>query len=467
MDKIIYSVASYNRPDSLIKSIDSIYYQADEIFVTLNEYSDIPVELYDPKIKILISNNEKGDAYKFYPLQDSNGYYFTIDDDLIYPRNYSEYMISQIEKYKRKAIITLHGRSFSNFPIRGYYSNPTELYHFSKNLTSDKKVQFGGTGVMVFHTNLFKESIDYFRTPNMADVWIGKYAKDNLIDIICVRHKAGFILQQPIGDSIFGTSAKNDKIQTIVANESFQKKKVSVIIPTFNNIEYLDECLSSAVESCEPLGNFEILVGIDHCDKTLKYIKSKQYHPFIKFLFFNENVGPYVIKNTLASLAKSNILIFFDSDDVMKSDMVQRIVSDLATYDCVKPMYQNFKGRLDKTNPAFKKSSGLWGEGVFGIHKNLFLHYNGFEGWRCAADTDFIKRLDRNYIEIKLTSDLLFFRRLHDKGLTSDVKTNYESPLRKKYVEISNSKTDFGPLPKLSTAGFSLVYNNQNFDLVK
>ena len=49
MDKVIYNVSSYNRPETLIKAIDSSYNQCDVIIVALNSYDEFPLELYDKK----------------------------------------------------------------------------------------------------------------------------------------------------------------------------------------------------------------------------------------------------------------------------------------------------------------------------------------------------------------------------------------------------------------------------------
>ena len=58
MEKIIFNISSFNRPNSLIKSIESIYNQCDIINVFLNNYEDIPVELYDSKINLFIFENK-------------------------------------------------------------------------------------------------------------------------------------------------------------------------------------------------------------------------------------------------------------------------------------------------------------------------------------------------------------------------------------------------------------------------
>jgi len=453
MDKIIYNISSFNRAESLIKTVESIYHQSDVINITLNSYDEIPIELYDKKIKLFLSDNEKGDAYKFYNLINSNGYYLTIDDDLIYDKNYSQFMIDKIEEYNRKSIITIHGRNFQSFPINSYYSRTATVYHFRNEMVADEKVQFGGTGVMGFHTDLFKINMDYFKYPNMADVWIGKYAKENDIQIICAKHDKDFVKQQAFGDSIYSSDLKNDVKQTKLVNDCYNKSKISIIIPTFNNVEYIDECLQSIVESSKDY-SYEVLVGIDHCEKTLSYIKNNKFYGNIRFFYFQKNVGPYVIKNTLAKLSNCDILLFFDSDDIMKENMVKDCINLLSVYNMVKPMYHNFSGSLNKSEKKYEKSSGLWGEGVFAIKKSIFMHYNGFEDWRCAADSDFMARIYKNGISLQNSKNLHFYRRIHSKGLTSDPLTNYQSELRRKYVVLSKNKKNFGPLPTLVTSSF-------------
>lgn len=458
MDKIIYNIASYKRGDTLIKTVESIYNQCDIINITLNDYEEIPVELYDKKINLFISDNDRGDAYKFYKLMDSDGYFFTIDDDLIYPENYSQYMVDKVNQYGRKCIITLHARTFNSFPINSFYRHHSNVYHFKQLINNDVKVQFGGTGVMCFHTDLFKVPIEYFDRPNMADVWIGKYAKENDIDIICVKHNLGYVTQQNFKESIYEKDLRSDSIQTVLTNESYLNKEVSVIIPTFGNVDFLKECLDSVVKSCSELQNFEILVGIDKCEKTLKFVQDNIFDFRIKFFYFDENVGPYVIKNTLSKVSKSENLIFFDSDDVMSDNMISKIIDDLIVYECVKPMYHNFREKINYNDPKYKSYSNLFGEGVFGIRKHIFLHFNGFEGWRCAADSDFMVRAQKNNVTFKETEETLFYRRIHENGLTTNPETNYGSKLRKQYIQLTNSKTNFGPLNELKTSTFTRIY---------
>jgi glycosyltransferase involved in cell wall biosynthesis len=229
---------------------------------------------------------------------------------------------------------------------------------------------------------------------------------------------------------------------------------ISVIIPTFDNIEYIDETLDSIYKSGKDL-EYEILIGIDGCNKSLKYLKDKTYPDNTKIFFFPTNKGPYLIKNTLSTLAKYDNLLFFDSDDMMEENMIEYCLKSLDKYQCVKPRLRNFRiidGKI--TNESNRKN---WGEGVFAIHKKIFDYHNGFEGWLVAADSDFMNRLYKNNTSVELTQEILLLRRLHDKGLTSRPDTGLRSSLRSKYASISKSKKYFGPLPELKIAEYKPI----------
>jgi len=224
IEKIIVNVASYRRIESLVKTLESIIDQCDVVNVALNDFDGgLPSILYNDKINLFFTDNSRGDAFKFLTLKDSDGYYLTIDDDLIYPPTYVNDTIKKCQEFNNKKVVTYHGRNFSSFPIFSYYKSATERYTCLNRVDKDVKVQFGGTGVMCFHTSLMKIPINYFQNPNMADVWVGKYCIENNIDIICLKHDEGYIKYIPQKTTIYDLESKNDKIQSLVANSIYDK----------------------------------------------------------------------------------------------------------------------------------------------------------------------------------------------------------------------------------------------------
>jgi glycosyltransferase involved in cell wall biosynthesis len=210
-----------------------------------------------------------------------------------------------------------------------------------------------------------------------------------------------------------------------------QNYNLSVIIPTYKNTQYIDECINSIIESSQNQ-NVEVLVGIDSCEETLKHIKTKSYPGFIKFYLFEKNIGPYIIRNTLSQLTNSEKLLFFDSDDIMEKNMIKNTIERLDKYEVVRLKYQDFNN-----NGPQKQISH---EGVFAIDKKLFLSMNGFEPWVVAADSEFLIRLKRKNIQTHFTTDLQFKRRIHSQGLTSRRDTGIGSKLRESYSKLILNK---------------------------
>lgn len=231
-ERIVVNVASYKRTESLIRTLESIINQCDEINVALNDHymEEIPDFLHHKKINLFFTDNSIGDAFKFLNLEKVDGYYFSIDDDLIYPPTYVSDTIKRCKEFNNKKVITYHGRNFSSFPISSYYRSASERYACLTKVKNDVKVQFGGTGVMCFHTSLIKIPIDYFKNANMADVWIGKYCIENNIEIICLKHDEGYIKYIPQKSTIYNEESKSDKIQTDLVNGLFAPKIVETKI---------------------------------------------------------------------------------------------------------------------------------------------------------------------------------------------------------------------------------------------
>jgi glycosyltransferase involved in cell wall biosynthesis len=141
---------------------------------------------------------------------------------------------------------------------------------------------------------------------------------------------------------------------------------VTIVIPTFNNVEFLEETINSVVLSGLNY-KIEILVGIDGCEKTKEFVKTISFPHYVKFQYFTENGGPYTIKNTLVQIANSDKIIFFDSDDLMSEILIPKIVKVLDNYEITKFKYINFTNQ----NNILSKSKKLtaYAEGVFGVKK--------------------------------------------------------------------------------------------------
>ena len=241
---------------------------------------------------------------------------------------------------------------------------------------------------------------------------------------------------------------------------------ISVIVPTYNNEKYLKECIESIYRSGLDR-EYELLIGIDQCENTLDFIRNLEIDDKTRIFFFLRNGGPYIIKNTLAQIAKYDNLLFFDSDDVMEPQMIPVSEDGLEKFSIVRPKMRNF--RVINNKKVMDNNNRKWGEGVFAIKKSIFLGLNGFEGWRVAADSDFLGRLIKNRAKMWSTNEPLFLRRVHATSLTMSKETGFKSELRMKLAKQSKEKKYFGPLPNLAIGEYTEIFleNVESLNLKK
>lgn len=224
-DTVTVGIASMpSRIASLRLTINSIINQVDVIIVYLNNYNSVPDYLINPKIRIVNSCDalgDLGDAGKFYKSSEAKGYYFTIDDDLIYPDDYVKTAIYAIERYKRKSIITFHGRKFENSPVKSYYRGHSKALSCLRTVNYDEEITVPGTGVMAYHTDTIQFLISDFKASNMADIWAAKKAKKLNVNIMLIRHSAAWIKETKainFNESIYANVSFDDSYQTNVLN---------------------------------------------------------------------------------------------------------------------------------------------------------------------------------------------------------------------------------------------------------
>lgn len=184
------------RQNALKSALLSLYSQVDHIYVYLNDYREppsIPEITNVTYISALDTGIERGDAGKFYFLnQLPECIYFSVDDDLVYPQGYSDFLFRKLRDYGGNNIVTCHGRTLKP-EARDYYRDYLDVFHFSKAVLKDRVIHFGGTGVMAFHTGSVKAKFEDFPSSNMADLWMGLYAQKKQHPIYILTHPSKWI----------------------------------------------------------------------------------------------------------------------------------------------------------------------------------------------------------------------------------------------------------------------------------
>ena len=208
-----------SRGHVLFDTIESIYDQVDKIIIGLNGHKTIPKILQRDKIECHFLNNEKGDAAKFFKVPEE-GFFFSMDDDLIYPKDYVK---TTIKALKDHSVVSYHGRNF-DYPIASYYKSAKERYYCLEEVKKKVKVQVCGTGVTAFDCSKVKITYDKFLLPNMADIWFSLECKKQGHDIYVLPHKKGWIEynKKMNNDTIYEHMKDKDQAQTLIMNECFK-----------------------------------------------------------------------------------------------------------------------------------------------------------------------------------------------------------------------------------------------------
>lgn len=215
-----------------IKAIDSIYDQADEIRIYLNNFSEVPEEFKRDKIVTHIGEDLNATGKLFWALNPDE-YYFCIDDDLRYPSTYAKDMIQYLKTLKDKACLSLHGKILHPTPIKSYFrGGQARAFHCLKGFDTSTQVHIIGNGVSVFNTNEVKIDYTQFKYHHMDDIEVSLQLQKQNIPAIVIAHDVNYLgYEEP------------EKVEGVVTlyhqynnNDSTQTERVNSIKWKFHEI---------------------------------------------------------------------------------------------------------------------------------------------------------------------------------------------------------------------------------------
>ena len=106
--------------------------------------------------------------------------------------------------------------------------------------------------------------------------------------------------------------------------------KLSIIIPIYKVEKYIVECIESIC--CQLVEGVEVILVNDGTpDRSMEmakdYISNKYYHYLSRFVFIDqENQGQSAARNIALKKAKGKHIAFVDSDDILKSTYLLKII---------------------------------------------------------------------------------------------------------------------------------------------
>lgn len=175
---------------ALRAAVMSLLPQVDRLYLYLNRYQEVPAFLRANSKIIACTDTDGtrfGDAGKFWGLaQSPASVYLTCDDDIVYPPDYAARLATELAACDGQAIVGVHG-ALIHQPCRGYYDDGSRsVIHFEHALIRRRRVHVVGTGTAAFHSDVVRMTLDDFKHPNMADIWLARYAQQRGLPLFAV-----------------------------------------------------------------------------------------------------------------------------------------------------------------------------------------------------------------------------------------------------------------------------------------
>ena len=223
---------------------------------------------------------------------------------------------------------------------------------------------------------------------------------------------------------------------------------VSIIVPCYNQAQYLDESLHSIFN--QTYANWECLIVNDGSPDTTEEVARKWEAKDLRFRYvYKENGGVSSARNLGIKMAKAEFILTLDADDTYEATFLEKamtvlvdnpqigIVSSWGRYFNNEKQLQVYqlsgKTVIDFlfTNAAvgtslFRKE--CW-EQVGGYDENP---ENGLEDW------EFYLRVCALGWNVHIIEEVLFFYRQHETSRTIGVNKKYNQA--KKYIYIKNKE---------------------------
>lgn len=116
------------------------------------------------------------------------------------------------------------------------------------------------------------------------------------------------------------------KLQGMGSSSGAHQPSISVIIPSYNRRQWLDEILASIAVQTLAFDKFEVIVVDDGSNDTTREVVEKEY-PFQLRYFYQTNQGDAAARNFGVQQTTAEFLVFFDDDIILEPDYLANLIA--------------------------------------------------------------------------------------------------------------------------------------------
>nr|WP_302598824.1 glycosyltransferase [uncultured Cellulosilyticum sp.] len=264
-----------------------------------------------------------------------------------------------------------------------------------------------------------------------------------LLKYYAIRDKVKFWIKGDNSNQVI--EAKPVQVIETTESETPVQDMVTIVIPVYNNVEYLEKCFESAL--AQTYENLEVLV-VDDCspDNRVKEIIDKYIdNPRFKAVYNKVNQGISETMNDGICQAKGDWIGFLDCDDWLEVDAVEKLMNVLKAKNALygyTDRFNEYKDHTDvecfKCRPTYNYFNelliGMYVSHLKIIHKDVFkkigLHEKRYDG---AQDYDIALKTAFHFGDAAFAylSEPVYHHRIHDKQTTNEAAAKIQKIVEK------------------------------------
>ena len=485
-DSVTVFMATYSGGFRTVgKAVQSLLSQTRSVdkFILHVNGKQVPPNLpEDLRLEVILSEINHADNGKFKHMAKYNGYFITADDDICYPNDYVETMISNLNKFGNSVILGVHGAVFPVGPPMtrwAEYRQFRRTHVFSTANAEFIQVNCLGTGTMIFHSQIGIPDFNEMDSLRMVDLHIAVWAQRQGIRMYSCPRPEKWLTEFEIEQDtrIWAQANKQTELQwkmmeTLnkvpiwtplqqfpfelqnglltkyqewknrqipismelpkhkVWDDLCENPKVTIYIPAFNTAPYIIECVESALN--QTYKNFEVSIQNGGTDNTQDLL-IEHYQDNPKVIFSSKPTKLGEGTNIAIGQGSGELILQLDSDDILHPNTLEILVSAIGKKNVC--AYGNFQ-RISNNGSIIDQG---WEEAIYSrerLMRSMIIHHPRLfrrDAWEFVGkhDEDLKNAEDYDFfIKLSEVGNFVHVRKiLYDYRVLENSASNFDSDL--------------------------------------